>query len=121
MFCNIFVEHTFNLSHDFKIRTENETPAKIYIVAASKVILGAFVAAHRPQRGPGAGFKCYSIVVAPSERFPSLDGHPPPKAAKSGHFDDTVLIGDPASLAAGRSWIKPLMAAGPPAREVQYV
>ena len=57
----------------------------------------------------GSRFKTYAIVVAPSQRDPQdVDGglH---RAAKSGHFDDTVLIGDKASLEAGRSWVLPLM------------
>ena len=57
----------------------------------------------------GSKFKTYSIVVAPSLRDPQLASYVEVKAAKSGHFDDTVIIGDEASLRAHRQWLMPLM------------
>ncbi len=65
----------------------------------------------------------FAVTVAPSCPAAGAAAEVAPPRAKSGQYDDTVLIGDKISIDAGRPWLKSLMrallasaAAGPSSR-----
>lgn len=64
-----------------------------------------------PAPDAGEAYSAFALTIAPSTRDPLADHRSPRAAAKSGAFDDTVIIGDAASGAAGRDYIANLAAA----------
>ena len=66
----------------------------------------------RPRPQAGRAFANWSIIVAPSSSDPDVERRP----AKSGQFDDTVIVGDRFSELAGRHLVRAALDALPSGR-----